>query len=91
MVMGVIILKKVYTLDKYISVGMITAGISICTIVSSQDVVSIFFLIVCQYFKCLLCFQLFYLILKKKTVIRGVEQNTTELEDLFWWCLGKTQ
>lgn len=40
MVMGVIILKKRYTLDKYISVGMITAGISICTIVSSQDVVS---------------------------------------------------
>lgn len=40
MVMGVIILKKRYTLDKYISVGMITAGISLCTIVSSQDVVS---------------------------------------------------
>jgi UDP-xylose/UDP-N-acetylglucosamine transporter B4 len=42
MVMGVIILKKKYTLDKYISVGMITTGISICTIVSSQDVVSIY-------------------------------------------------
>lgn len=40
MIMGVIILKKRYTLDKYISVGMITAGISLCTIVSSQDVVS---------------------------------------------------
>lgn len=41
MVMGVIILKKKYSLDKYISVGMITAGISLCTIVSSQDVVSV--------------------------------------------------
>jgi len=40
MVMGVIILKKKYTLDKFISVGMISAGITICTIVSSQDVVS---------------------------------------------------
>lgn len=40
MVMGVIILKKKYTLDKFISVGMITAGITICTIVSGQDVVS---------------------------------------------------
>lgn len=41
MVMGVIILKKKYTLDKFISVGMISAGITICTIVSSQDVVSV--------------------------------------------------
>lgn len=40
MIMGVIILKKKYTLDKYISVGMITTGIALCTIVSSQDVVS---------------------------------------------------
>jgi len=39
--MGVIILKKKYTLDKFISVGMISAGITICTIVSSQDVVSV--------------------------------------------------
>ncbi|CAH1724485.1 UDP-xylose and UDP-N-acetylglucosamine transporter [Aphis gossypii] len=62
MVMGVIILKKKYTLDKFISVGMITAGITICTIVSGQDV--------------------------KKTVVHGVVQNTSELEDFFWWCLG---
>ncbi|XP_050537905.1 UDP-xylose and UDP-N-acetylglucosamine transporter [Daktulosphaira vitifoliae] len=64
MVMGIIILKKRYSLDKYISVIMITIGISVCTIVSSQDV--------------------------KKTVIRGVEQNTSEFEDFFWWCLGIT-
>jgi len=62
MVMGVIILKKKYTIDKFISVGMITAGITICTIVSGQDV--------------------------KKTVVHGVVQNTSELEDFFWWCLG---
>ncbi|XP_050432464.1 UDP-xylose and UDP-N-acetylglucosamine transporter [Adelges cooleyi] len=62
MIMGIVIMKKKYTLDKYLSVAMITAGISVCTIVSSQDV--------------------------KKTVIRGVEQNTSELEDFFWWCLG---
>ncbi|XP_025195221.1 UDP-xylose and UDP-N-acetylglucosamine transporter [Melanaphis sacchari] len=62
MIMGVIILKKKYTLDKFISVGMITAGITICTIVSGQDV--------------------------KKTVVHGVVQNTSELEDFFWWCLG---
>lgn len=62
MIMGVIILKKRYTLDKYISVGMITTGISLCTIVSSQDV--------------------------KKTVVHGVVQDTSELEDFFWWCLG---
>lgn len=62
MIMGVIILKKKYTLDKFISVGMISTGITICTIVSGQDV--------------------------KKTVVHGIVQNTSELEDFFWWCLG---
>lgn len=38
MIMGIIILKKVYTLDKYISVIMITLGIIICTIMSSQEI-----------------------------------------------------
>lgn len=38
MIMGIIILKKRYRLDKYISVGMITFGIAICTIISGQKV-----------------------------------------------------
>lgn len=62
MVMGVIILKKKYTLDKFISVGMITAGISICTIVSSKDVVSDFMLIQ-------LYFILFKLFILSKSII----------------------
>jgi hypothetical protein len=43
MVMGILILKKKYTLSKYLSVFMITFGISVCTIVSGKDVVSIGF------------------------------------------------
>lgn len=38
MIMGIIILKKVYTFSKYLSVTMITLGIAICTIISSKDV-----------------------------------------------------
>jgi len=38
MVMGIIILKRTYTPSKYISVGLITLGIVICTIISGQDV-----------------------------------------------------
>lgn len=41
MVMGILILKKKYSLSKYLSVFMITLGISICTIISGKDVVSI--------------------------------------------------
>ncbi|KAL7286228.1 hypothetical protein TKK_0019484 [Trichogramma kaykai] len=40
MIMGIIILKKVYTFDKYASVFMITMGIIICTIMSSKEVKS---------------------------------------------------
>ncbi|KAE8738198.1 hypothetical protein FOCC_FOCC016327 [Frankliniella occidentalis] len=40
MIMGIIILKKKYTLSKYLSVAMITLGIVICTIVSSTEVKS---------------------------------------------------
>lgn len=40
MIMGIIILKKSYRLDKYFSVGMITLGIIICTIISGSNVVS---------------------------------------------------
>lgn len=29
-----------------------------------------------------------YYCLQKKTVVHGVVQNTSELEDFFWWCLG---
>jgi hypothetical protein len=43
MVMGILILKRKYTLSKYFSVLMITLGISICTIISGKDVVSILF------------------------------------------------
>ncbi|XP_063929306.1 nucleotide sugar transporter SLC35B4 [Zophobas morio] len=35
MIMGILILKKKYTLEKYISVAMITLGIIICTLMSS--------------------------------------------------------
>lgn len=38
MFMGILILKKKYTLSKYLSVFMITLGISICTIISGKDV-----------------------------------------------------
>jgi UDP-xylose/UDP-N-acetylglucosamine transporter B4 len=37
MIMGILILKKKYTLDKYISIGMITIGIIICTLMSSGN------------------------------------------------------
>jgi UDP-xylose/UDP-N-acetylglucosamine transporter B4 len=40
MIMGILILKKNYTLSKYLSVFMITLGISVCTVVSGKDVVS---------------------------------------------------
>ena len=40
MIMGIIILKKSYSLDKYMSVAMITTGIIICTIVSGKEVKS---------------------------------------------------
>ena len=38
MIMGMILLNKRYTLTKYISVLMISAGIAICTIMSSMEV-----------------------------------------------------
>ncbi|XP_066143488.1 UDP-xylose and UDP-N-acetylglucosamine transporter-like [Euwallacea fornicatus] len=38
LIMGVLILKKKYTWDKYLSVFMITAGIVICTLYSSKNV-----------------------------------------------------
>ncbi|XP_064633140.1 UDP-xylose and UDP-N-acetylglucosamine transporter-like [Lineus longissimus] len=38
LILGVIILKKEYKISKYLSVLMISIGIAICTIVSSQDV-----------------------------------------------------
>ncbi|XP_050519537.1 UDP-xylose and UDP-N-acetylglucosamine transporter isoform X2 [Diabrotica virgifera virgifera] len=37
MIMGIIVLKKKYTLEKYISVLLITLGIIICTIYSSSE------------------------------------------------------
>ncbi|RZC40589.1 UDP-xylose and UDP-N-acetylglucosamine transporter [Asbolus verrucosus] len=37
MIMGILILKKKYTLKKYISVAMITLGIIICTLMSSGN------------------------------------------------------
>lgn len=40
MIMGIIILRKRYAFSKYLSVGMITLGIVICTIVSGKDVKS---------------------------------------------------
>ncbi|KAF7990781.1 hypothetical protein HCN44_000586 [Aphidius gifuensis] len=40
MIMGIIILRKNYPLSKYISVLMITFGIIICTIISSQEIKS---------------------------------------------------
>lgn len=40
MIMGIIILRKRYAFSKYLSVGMITLGIVVCTIVSGKDVKS---------------------------------------------------
>lgn len=40
MIMGIIILSKKYDLSKYLSVGMITCGIIICTIISGSNVKS---------------------------------------------------
>ncbi|XP_029158118.1 UDP-xylose and UDP-N-acetylglucosamine transporter-like [Nylanderia fulva] len=41
MIMGIIILKKKYAFSKYLSVFMITTGIVLCTIVSSQEIKSL--------------------------------------------------
>lgn len=40
MIMGIIILKKTYTIDKYLSVMMITLGIVICTMESGKEIKS---------------------------------------------------
>lgn len=40
MIMAIIILKKRYPMSKYVSVGMITMGIAICTIMSGKEVKS---------------------------------------------------
>lgn len=40
MVMGIIILNKKYTVDKYLSVFMITMGIILCTVISGHEVKS---------------------------------------------------
>ncbi|XP_022255714.1 UDP-xylose and UDP-N-acetylglucosamine transporter-like isoform X1 [Limulus polyphemus] len=40
MILGMIILKRSYKLKKFIAVGMITIGISICTVASRRDVQS---------------------------------------------------
>ncbi|XP_020283977.1 UDP-xylose and UDP-N-acetylglucosamine transporter-like isoform X2 [Pseudomyrmex gracilis] len=41
MIMGIIILKKMYAFSKYLSVFMITSGIAICTIVSGKEIKSL--------------------------------------------------
>ncbi|XP_061576996.1 UDP-xylose and UDP-N-acetylglucosamine transporter [Cololabis saira] len=38
MVLGIIILKKRYSTSKYLSIGLVSAGIFICTIMSAQQV-----------------------------------------------------
>lgn len=40
MIMGIVILRKRYAFSKYLSVGMISAGIVLCTIISGKDVKS---------------------------------------------------
>ncbi|XP_012273366.1 UDP-xylose and UDP-N-acetylglucosamine transporter isoform X2 [Orussus abietinus] len=40
MIMGIIVLNKRYPISKYLSVSMITLGIAICTLVSSNDIKS---------------------------------------------------
>ncbi|XP_033228450.1 UDP-xylose and UDP-N-acetylglucosamine transporter [Belonocnema kinseyi] len=40
MIMGIIILRKTYSFSKYLSVFMISAGITLCTIVSGQEIKS---------------------------------------------------
>lgn len=40
MIMGIIIMKKTYSWEKYLSVMMISAGIVICTLESSKDIKS---------------------------------------------------
>lgn len=63
MIMGIIILKKSYVFSKYLSVGLITFGITICTIISGKNV-------------------------KKTGPITENTKPTSEIEDLFWWCIG---
>ena len=56
MIMGILILKKKYTLEKYISVAMITLGIIICTLMSSggdkkvpkYEFKSVYFVVYCR-------------------------------------------
>lgn len=38
MILGMIILKKRYTLTRYISVAMISVGITVCTIASGKGI-----------------------------------------------------
>lgn len=66
MIMGIVILKKSYKLDKYISVGMITFGIVVCTIVSGQSVVSLRSLMVVRYSGTVFFLMLYISIAEKK-------------------------
>lgn len=43
MVLGIIIMKKTYSVTKYSSVLMISAGIFVCTLASAKEMVNISF------------------------------------------------
>lgn len=55
MILGIVIVKRKYTLEKYISVLLITAGIIICTLYSSDTEAQVVSKIKC-FTTCLICF-----------------------------------
>lgn len=50
MIMGIIIMKKMYTSSKFLAVAMITLGIILCTYISSIKVIAMYFLSDDMYF-----------------------------------------
>ncbi|KAL1492348.1 hypothetical protein ABEB36_010608 [Hypothenemus hampei] len=73
LIMGVFILKKKYSWDKYVSVFMITAGIIICTFYSSQEVGN--------KQNCKDCGN-------QHTPEDILDQEVIDAADFFWWLIG---
>ncbi|KAF7268500.1 ER GDP-fucose transporter [Rhynchophorus ferrugineus] len=73
MIMGILLLNKKYTWDKYLSVFMITAGIIICTLYSSKDVGN----------ACLDCDNT-----NPQLPQDGNKPSSVDVDQFFWWIIG---
>ncbi|XP_050313307.1 UDP-xylose and UDP-N-acetylglucosamine transporter [Anthonomus grandis grandis] len=73
MLMGILILKRKYTIEKYLSVFMITTGIVICTLYSSKEVG-----------KCTDCDN----VSGNQESIGSSEENEVDASKIFWWVIG---